>query len=142
MIYADNAATTKISKAALNAMLPCMEENWGNPSSLYAFGQKAAETLQSARERIASCIGDEPGEIYFTSGGSEADNHAILSAAKTVHAKEKTTLSPPPSNTMPACIPWKNWKKKALRWSFWMSTKMGCFPRNRLQTPSGKIPAL
>ncbi|MDE7211816.1 MAG: aminotransferase class V-fold PLP-dependent enzyme, partial [Lachnospiraceae bacterium] len=89
MIYADNAATTKISKAALNAMLPCMEENWGNPSSLYAFGQKAAETLQSARERIASCIGAEPGEIYFTSGGSEADNHAILSAAKNGARKGK-----------------------------------------------------
>ncbi len=94
MVYADNAATTKISRTAINAMSTCMEENWGNPSSLYAFGQKAAEALQSARERIASCIGAEPGEIYFTSGGSEADNHAILSAAKNgAHKGKKHIIS-------------------------------------------------
>ena len=82
MIYADNAATTKMSKTAIDAMLPYMEECWGNPSSLYEHGQKAAEALASARERIAACIGASPKEIYFTSGGSEADNQAILSAAK------------------------------------------------------------
>lgn len=81
MIYVDNAATTKMSRTAIDAMLPYMEEVWGNPSSLYEAGQKAAEALQSARERIAACIGASPKEIYFTSGGSEADNQAILSAA-------------------------------------------------------------
>lgn len=82
MIYADNAATTKMSRTAINAMLPYMEEIWGNPSSLYGAGQRAAEALWSARERIAVCIGASPREIYFTSGGSEADNWAILSAAE------------------------------------------------------------
>ncbi len=81
MIYADNAATTKMSRAAIDAMLPYMEEIWGNPSSLYEAGQKAAEALWSARERIAACIGAAPQEIYFTSGGSEADNQAVISAA-------------------------------------------------------------
>ncbi len=81
MIYADNAATTKMSKTAVEAMLPYMENLWGNPSSLYEFGQKAKEALESARERIAACLGAEPEGIYFTSGGSEADNQAILSAA-------------------------------------------------------------
>lgn len=81
MIYMDNAATTKMCRAAMDAMTACMEENWGNPSSLYAHGQKAAEALWGARERIAACIGASPKEIYFTSGGSEGDNQAILSAA-------------------------------------------------------------
>ena len=81
MIYADNAATTKMSKAAINAMTACMENSWGNPSSLYGLGQQAKETLEDARERIAACIGAYPKEITFTSGGSEADNQAIRSAA-------------------------------------------------------------
>lgn len=82
MIYADNAATTKMSKTAIDAMLLSMEEIWGNPSSLYGSGQKAAEALQSARERIAGCINAASQEIYFTSGGSESDNQAIISAAR------------------------------------------------------------
>ena len=81
MIYADNAATTQMSKAAISAMLNCMEETWGNPSSLYGLGQRAKEALEDARERIAACIGASPKEITFTSGGSEADNQAIRSAA-------------------------------------------------------------
>ena len=81
MIYADNAATTQMSKAAISAMLNCMEEIWGNPSSLYGLGQQAKEVLEDARERIAACIGASPKEITFTSGGSEADNQAIRSAA-------------------------------------------------------------
>ncbi len=89
MIYADNAATTKMSKAALDAMIPCLEEVWGNPSSLYAFGQKATEALVAAREKIAACIGADPKEIYFTSGGSESDNQAITSAAKNGEKKGK-----------------------------------------------------
>ena len=81
MIYADHAATTKISETAKLAMLSAMEEDWYNPSSLYTPGQQASGTLMDARVRIARCIGCLPKEIYFTSGGSEADNQAILSAA-------------------------------------------------------------
>ena len=81
MIYADNAATTKMSRAAIEAMLPYMDELYGNPSSLYAFGQKAKEALEDARSRIAACLGAEPREITFTSGGSEADNQALFTAA-------------------------------------------------------------
>ena len=81
MIYADNAATTRMSRAAIDAMLPYMDECYGNPSSLYAFGQQAKEALEDARSRIAACIHAEPREITFTSGGSEADNQAILTAA-------------------------------------------------------------
>ena len=81
MIYADNAATTKMSGAAINAMTACMQDIWGNPSSLYGLGQRAKEALEDARERIAVCIAASPKEITFTSGGSEADNQAIRSAA-------------------------------------------------------------
>ena len=80
-IYADNAATTKMSEAAIKAMIPYMNEIYGNPSSLHSEGQKANEALTNARERIAKLLGCEPREITFTSGGSEADNQAILSAA-------------------------------------------------------------
>ena len=80
-IYADNAATTKISPAAREAMTKCMEEAYGNPSSLHSVGQKAAEVLQKAREDIAEILGADFREIYFTSGGTEADNQAIYSAA-------------------------------------------------------------
>ena len=82
MIYADNAATTRMSEAAVNAMTGCIRENYGNPSSLYTFGQQAKELLENARAEIASIIGAaDPGEIFFTSGGSEADNQALVSAA-------------------------------------------------------------
>jgi cysteine desulfurase len=82
LVYADNAATTAVSKTALDAMLPFYTKYYGNPSSLYKVGQKAAEALQEARKTVADCIGADPKEIYFTSGGSEADNQAILSAAE------------------------------------------------------------
>ena len=81
-VYADNAATTQMSRAAIDAMLPYMETIYGNPSSLHSVGQQAAEALQNARERIAACLNASPREIYFTSGGSEADNQAIFSAAR------------------------------------------------------------
>lgn len=80
-IYVDNAATTKMSDIAFNAMLPYMKDIYGNPSSLHSIGQEAAEVLYGAREKMAKCLGCEPREIYFTSGGSEADNQAIISAA-------------------------------------------------------------
>ena len=82
MIYADNAATTKMNKAAIEGMLPYLEETYGNPSSLHTVGQKAAEALYDARERVAKNLGCTSKEIYFTSGGSEADNQAIISAAR------------------------------------------------------------
>ena len=81
-IYTDNAATTKMSDTALAAMLPCLQDNYGNPSSLHSVGQRAAEALQGAREAVARCLGCDPKEIIFTSGGSEADNQAIISAAR------------------------------------------------------------
>ncbi len=88
-IYADNAATTRMSKIAIGAMLPYMDEIYGNPSSLHTAGQRASEALFEARERIAKQFGAEANEIYFTSGGSEADNQAIISAAKLGEAKGK-----------------------------------------------------
>ena len=81
-VYADNAATTSVSKTALDAMLPYLTTCYGNPSSLYSFAQEATEALAKARETVAKCINANPREIYFTSGGSEADNQAIVSAAK------------------------------------------------------------
>ena len=89
MVYADNAATTKMSRTAIDAMLPYMETHYGNPSSLYRLGQEAAEALQSARETVAACLGCTPREITFTSGGSEADNQALISAARIGERKGK-----------------------------------------------------
>ena len=80
-IYADNAATTKMSRTAIDTMIPYMEEGYGNPSSLYVLGQQAKEALDEARATIAAVINADPSEILFTSGGSEADNQAILSGA-------------------------------------------------------------
>lgn len=88
-IYADNAATTKTSRTAINAMLPYFDEIYGNPSSLHSTGQKAAEALYSFREEAARLLGCTPREIYFTSGGSEADNQAIISAARLGEKKGK-----------------------------------------------------
>lgn len=88
-IYLDNAATTKMSKTAIDAMLPFMDKVYGNPSSLHSVGQSAAEALYDARERIAKCLGCTAREITFTSGGSEADNQAILTAAKIGSKKGK-----------------------------------------------------
>ncbi len=89
MIYADNAATTKLSATSLAAMLPYLTEHYGNPSSLHSIGQDAAEALERARQTVAGCLGCRPDEIYFTSGGSEADNQAILSAARNGAARGK-----------------------------------------------------
>lgn len=91
-VYADNAATTSVSKTALNAMLPYLTEDYGNPSSLYAFAQRSTEAVANARAVVASCIGASPREIYFTSGGSEADNQAIFSAARVGARKGKKHL--------------------------------------------------
>ena len=89
MIYADNAATTKMSDAAVKTLTSLLADTYGNPSSLYEFGQKAKEVLEQARRDVADAIGAQPNEIIFTSGGSEADNQAILSAAKLGEIKGK-----------------------------------------------------
>ena len=92
MIYADNAATTKMSEAAVHTMVSVIQENYGNPSSLYTVGQRAKEILENARQAVAEVIGAEPREILFTSGGSEADNQAIRSAAALGKKKGKTHI--------------------------------------------------
>ncbi len=89
LVYADNAATTKMSRHAIEAMLPYMDQVFGNPSSLHTTGQRANEALTAAREQIAALLGASPKEIYFTSGGSEADNQALLSAAALGERKGK-----------------------------------------------------
>ena len=91
-IYADNAATTRMSQAAIDTMLDCMNNVYGNPSSLYTLGQKAKERLEETREEIAKIINAESREIIFTSGGSEADNQAIISAANIGRKKGKTHI--------------------------------------------------
>ena len=88
-VYADNAATTQMSQVAINAMLPYFDKVYGNPSSLHSVGQEAKEALDAARETVAACLGCEPREIIFTSGGSEADNQAIISAARFGARKNK-----------------------------------------------------
>ena len=92
MIYADNAATTRMSPEALEAMIACLREEYGNPSSLYALGQRAKEKLEEARGEIAQAIHADPREIVFTSGGSEADNQAIRSAAEQGRKNGKTHI--------------------------------------------------
>ena len=89
MIYADNAATTKMSENAIKTMMSLIGDTYGNPSSLYEFGQKAKEVLENARKDIADAIGADPKEILFTSGGSEADNQALITAARIGASKGK-----------------------------------------------------
>lgn len=91
-VYADNAATTKLSKTSLDAMMPFFIDVYGNPSSLHSLGQTAKENLEESRELIADIIGSKPREIYFTSGGSEADNQAIRTAAYIGKRKGKTHI--------------------------------------------------
>ena len=88
-VYADNAATTAMSQVAIDAMVPYFNKVYGNPSSLHSVGQEAKEALESARQTVARCLGCEPREILFTSGGSEADNQAIISAARFGARKNK-----------------------------------------------------
>ena len=113
-IYADNAATTKMSGTALEAMLPYMTEHFGNPSSLYTIGQEAKEGLEAARATVAACIGAQPREITFTSGGSEADNQAItLGSASSARKREKSTSFRPNLSITRCCIRLRSWKKRA-----------------------------
>ena len=89
-VYADNAATTKVSQKALNAMLPYFTENYGNASSIYSLGGTSARAIITAREQVANAIGAKPNEIYFTSGGSESDNWAIRGCAENGAKKSKS----------------------------------------------------
>ena len=106
-VYLDNAATTKVSTAAFRAMEPYFTEQYGNPSSLYAFGQKAHEAITEARERIAARLHCEPREITFTSGGSEADTQAIRSAPSGARKGANGILSLQSLSITPFCTPWK-----------------------------------
>lgn len=103
-IYADNAGTTKMSPVAIDAMTKCMNEVFGNPSSLHSTGQRVAEVLQKAREDVAEALGADFNEIYFTSGGSEADNQAIRSAALLEQRRVRNTSFPQRLNIMPFSI--------------------------------------
>ena len=89
IVYADNAATTPVSPSVLKAMLPFYTEIYGNPSSIYSVGRQAKAPMEEAREKIARCLGAENNEIYFTSGGSEADNWAVKGAAHLMAKKGK-----------------------------------------------------
>ncbi|MBQ2876065.1 MAG: cysteine desulfurase NifS [Clostridia bacterium] len=91
-VYADNAATTPVSRQVLDAMLPCFLEDWGNPSSLHEKGRDAKDILDDARARVAAVLGADASEIYFTSGGTESDNWAIRGAAMRLRAKGKNRI--------------------------------------------------
>lgn len=122
-IYADNAATTKISQTAMAAMISAMENTYGNPSSLHQIGMEANGALQSAREQISRCIGCMPKEIYFTSGGTESDNQAILSAAVLGERKGKKHILSTRFEHHAVLHTLESWKNKALRSSFWKWAK-------------------
>ena len=92
LVYADNAATTRLAPEALEAMMPYFTEEYGNPSSLYSFGQAARQGVDLARRTVAECLGCHPAEVYFTSGGSEADNWAIKMSADAMKKKGKTHI--------------------------------------------------
>ena len=93
MIYLDNSATTKPCKEAVEAMMTALTEGWGNPSALYEFGIDAAHSLRAARTKVAAALGAEPDRVFFTSGGTEADNWALLSTAKRFGKKNKHIIS-------------------------------------------------
>ena len=124
-IYADNAATTRMSQAAIDTMLDCMNNVYGNPSSLYTLGQKAKERLEETREEIAKIINAEPREIIFTSGGSEADNQAIISAANIGKKKGKTHIISTALSTTLCSIHSKSSKSRALKSRFCLFTRTG-----------------
>ena len=118
-VYADNAATTALSDTALAAMLPCFQQIYGNPSSLHSPGQRAAEKLAKAREIFARRLNADPREITFTSGGSEADNQALRSAAALGARKGKKHIISTKFEHTPSCTPWRPWKKRGLRSPCW-----------------------
>ena len=104
-IYADNAATTQLSPKVLEKMMPYLTNEYGNASSLYGFGQNSKQAIVAARESIANCLHCKPNEVYFTSGGSEADNWAIKMIAKSKQKKGKSTSFLPLLNITLCYIP-------------------------------------
>ena len=115
-IYADNAATTRVSDTALAAMTPCFQEIYGNPSSLHTPGQRAAEKLAAARAIFARNLHADPREITFTSGGSEADNQALRYRGGLGGRSGANGISSPRnSSTMPCSTPSRPWSGRALR---------------------------
>ena len=109
-VYADHAATTRISDAALAAMTDSLASDWGNPFSLYRLGQAAKEALAKARADVAACLNAAPEEIFFTSGGTESDNWAL----RDTEIKESTS-SPPPLSTTPSSTRRSTWKNRGMK---------------------------
>lgn len=142
MIYADNAATTKMSRVAIDAMLPYMDKFYGNPSSLHSVGQEAAESLFKARETVANCLGCLPREIIFTSGGSEADNQAIISAAELGAKKGKKHIISTAFEHHAVLHTLKSWKNRALKLNFCLLESSETSHPGRWKTPLKRIPAL
>lgn len=114
-IYADNSATTQVSESVLNAMLPYLKEQFGNPSSIYRLGRDAGRAIENARSEIAKVFGCLPREIFFTSGGSEADNWAIKGVARSLGAKGKKHIITTVSSITPFFTPVPTLKSRALR---------------------------
>ena len=112
-VYADNAATTPVSKKVVDAIIPYMTEHFGNPSSLYEVGQVASRAVTKARQQVATALGAEEREIFFTSGGSEADNWAIKGAAALGAKRARSTLSQQRLSTTPCFTQWKPLKSRA-----------------------------
>ena len=113
-VYFDNAATTMVCREAADAALRVMTENYGNPSSTHSMGREAKAILDTARKSVAAAVGADPREIFFTSGGTEADNWAVMGAAESCIAGESTLSSPAMSMTL-STAPARSWKPGAGR---------------------------
>ena len=140
-IYADNAATTKMCTAAIDAMLPFWTGSMAIPPASTPPVREAAEALAEARQRIAACIGADPGELVFTSGGSEADNQALPPPRSLGCSGASGISSPLPLNTMPSCTPWRSSSGRASRSPFWMCTRTVSSSPAKWRRPSGQTPA-
>lgn len=141
-VYADNAATTALSQTALEAMMPCFQEEYANPSSLHTPGQRAAEKLAQAREIFARHLHADPREIVFTSGGSEADTQALRSAAALgARAGEAAHHFHPFLSTTRCSIPWRPWRKRGLPLPCWTFRRTEWSQPRQCGRPSGRIRA-
>ena len=124
-VYADNAATTRISEHVLNEMIPFLKDHYGNPSSIYSVGREAKVALEEARGKVAKALNADPNEIYFTAGGSEADNWAIRSIAELMAKKGKNTSSPQILSIMRYFTPCSHCKIRDLKSPIFLSMKRG-----------------
>ncbi len=141
-VYFDNAATTKMSQVALDAMIPCLETVYANASSLHTPGQKSKEVLEKAREEIAACIGAQPNEIYFTSGGSEADNQAIVSAAKWGARRNKKHIISTTFEHHAVLHTLQKLEKEGYEVTYLDVHENGIVRRKKLRQPFARIPVL